>query len=293
MVYEGQNYFKNNIPIYLNIAYGKDEQSSQIHSHDFIEIAYVGSGKGYHLVGGKSYPVAKGDLFIINTNVPHRFIAHPDPSSGLMIFNCIFIPEFIHFSLLNTSDFKDIANSILFNSFFLEDGPVITLHLHGTEQAVIEEYFKEMQQEYFNTPKGYVNILRSLLIQMLTKIFRFLETESSHCGKIIHHKTEIINEAINFLKSNYGSYELNINETAVRTFLSPSYFSKLFKEVTGRNFSEYLQDIRISAACNLLRNTEKKVIEIMADVGFKDMKHFNRLFKKIIGKTPSEYRRGT
>jgi AraC-like DNA-binding protein len=291
LIYEGQNFFENNVPVYLNIAHVMNEHDCQIHSHDFIEIAYINAGSGVHLVGNTKYPVSKGDLSIINTNVPHAYICNGD-AAELMVFNCIFIPEFIDCSLLNSSDFKDVATSILFNSFFIEDSPIINLKLQGAQQMEIEELYGKMQQEFFSKPKGYINVIRSLLVEMLTKIFRYLEAENNQSGKIIERRAEIVHEAISFLKNNYASSNLNINEVAMHTFLSPSYLSKLFKEDTGRSFSEYLQNIRISAACDLLKTTDKKIIDIMMDVGLKDIKHFNRLFKKVTGMTPREYRKG-
>lgn len=289
-IYKRNNFFKNDIPVYLNIACVGSGHPCEFHRHDFIEIAYVNAGHGLHQVGNAQYAVSKGSLTIINTNIPHAFICNAE-AGEMEIFNCVFIPEFIDFSLLNTNDFKDVAASILFNSFFIEDGPVINLQLKGSQQLEIEELYRKMQQEFFTAPKGYVNVIRSLLIETLTKIFRFLEAENVQDNKIISRKTEIVNEAVSFLKLNYSSSQLNINEVALRTFLSPSYLSRLFKENTGSSFSEYLQNIRISEACSLLKKTDAKIIDIMQEVGFRDIKHFNRLFKKVTGKTPGQYRK--
>jgi len=291
-VLKGEDLFKNNIPIYLNIAPAEDRNTTLLHKHDFIEIAYVNSGKGKHLIGNEQYEVSKGNLCIINYDIPHVFIQDASSTeSNLINYNCVFNPEFIDYSLIYTNDFKGIASSLLFNTFFIEDKPAVSLKLSGTLQAEIEELFRKMQQEFFTMRNGYVNILRSCLIEMLTKIFRFLEEEQNHSSKQENYKSKIMDKAFDFLKENYHSSSLNINEVAVRTFLSRSYFSKLFKEVTGQNFSEYLQNLRISEACTLLKTTNKKITEILSDVGFNDVKHFNQLFKKLTSKTPSEYRK--
>ena len=100
-----------------------------------------------------------------------------------------------------------------------------------------------MQQEFFTMQKGYVNILRSLLIEMLTKIFRFIDEKQIKVPEPDNYKAKIMSSAFDFLKENYKLSSLNINEVAVKTFLSRSYFSKLFKETTGQNFSEYLYNI--------------------------------------------------
>ncbi|MGE5557307.1 MAG: helix-turn-helix domain-containing protein [Bacillota bacterium] len=205
------------------------------------------------------------------------------------MYNCVFKPEFIDYSLINSTDFKDITASVIFNTFLIEEKPSLDLRLSGTYQTEIENIYRKMYMEYTTMPKGYVNVLRSCVIELLTKIFRLMEDKESR--PINHHKLEIIEQSLLFLRTNYASSELNEEEVAIKTLLSRSYFSKLFKEVTGQNFSEYVQNLRINEACILLKSTDKKVTDILADVGFKDIKHFNRLFKKITGKTPREYRK--
>jgi YesN/AraC family two-component response regulator len=78
----------------------------------------------------------------------------------------------------------------------------------------------------------------------------------------------------------------------MHSFISKNYFSKLFKEVTGTNVSDYIQYLRVDQACHLLKTTELKVTNIAFQVGFKDMKFFYEVFKKITGKTPGDYRKG-
>ena len=58
------------------------------------------------------------------------------------------------------------------------------------------------------------------------------------------------------------------------------------KRVTGINFSDYMQRLRVDEACSLLRQTDLKVIDVAQQVGFKDIKFFYEVFKKITGKTP-------
>ena len=77
---------------------------------------------------------------------------------------------------------------------------------------------------------------------------------------------------------------------AMRSFVSKNYFSKLFKETTGINFSDFVQKLRIDGACNLLKTTDMNVTDIAYEVGFNDIKFFYEVFKKITSKTPGQYR---
>lgn len=290
-IIKGEKYFLDNVPVYINLAVERKEAECNFHRHDFIEIAYVSTGRGTHIIGNDKYDVSKGDLCIINYDIPHVFIQNPEDKQGdFTVYNCVFKPEFIDYSLINSNDFKSITASLLFNTFFIEDTPAIALKLTGMNQTEIEEIYMKMYMEYTTKPKGYINILRSCLIEMLTKIFRLIEGEKE-ISTANSHKYEIINEALEFLNNNYSSSCLNIDEVAFKTFLSRGYFSKIFKEVTGINYSEYLQNLRITEACKLLKTSDAKIIDIMSNVGFKDIKHFHKLFKKITGHSPGEYRK--
>jgi AraC-like DNA-binding protein len=72
--------------------------------------------------------------------------------------------------------------------------------------------------------------------------------------------------------------------------MSMFYFCKLFKRATGLNFTEYLSNVRIEKAKNLLMNRNLRVSEIAYEVGFQSLTHFNRVFKGSVRQSPSEYR---
>jgi AraC-like DNA-binding protein/ligand-binding sensor protein len=84
--------------------------------------------------------------------------------------------------------------------------------------------------------------------------------------------------------------DLSLGRVAQAVHSSVFYFCKLFKKVTGINFTEFLSRTRIEKAKNLLLNPNLRVSEIAYEVGFQSLTHFNRVFKKIVGESPTEYR---
>ncbi|WP_260681906.1 response regulator transcription factor [Alkalicoccobacillus porphyridii] len=85
--------------------------------------------------------------------------------------------------------------------------------------------------------------------------------------------------------------DLRASEVAEKHFITPNYFSMLFKQETGKSFSEYLNGLRINQASELLLSTSNKVFEIAEYVGYKEYKYFVQVFKKHVGLTPTHYRR--
>lgn len=92
-----------------------------------------------------------------------------------------------------------------------------------------------------------------------------------------------------YIEENY-SRDLTLSDVADHVFLSPVYLSRLFKESTGMNFSEFLIDCRIMKACELLKNIQLKVYKICNVIGYTNVKYFYNLFRRKMGCTPSEYR---
>ena len=93
-----------------------------------------------------------------------------------------------------------------------------------------------------------------------------------------------------YLRRNSASH-ISLEEAAGQAHLSPSYFSRLFRQRTGRTFSDYLTRLRVEHAKRLLCNPELDMAEIAAQAGFYDQSHFTHAFKAVTGFTPGAYRR--
>lgn len=97
--------------------------------------------------------------------------------------------------------------------------------------------------------------------------------------------------AVDYIKENYGNPDLNLNLLCDYLNISTSRFSSIFKEATGKTFTEVLTNIRMERAKQLLSHTSLKNYEIAEKVGFSDPHYFSIAFKKMTGKTPKEYAR--
>lgn len=99
----------------------------------------------------------------------------------------------------------------------------------------------------------------------------------------------VITRAKEFIKQHQGE-DLSLSQVAKAVNTSTFYFCKMFKKVTGINFTDYVSRVRIENAKNLLLNPNLRVSEIAYEVGFQSLTHFNRVFKKVVGQSPTEYR---
>jgi len=99
----------------------------------------------------------------------------------------------------------------------------------------------------------------------------------------------LIGKALDFLRRNLHR-DISRDETARHAGISPSHFSRLLKERTGRSFTELLQQCRTNLACDLLCGTDQSLAEIADACGFCDQAYFTRVFQEVKGATPRQFR---
>lgn len=100
---------------------------------------------------------------------------------------------------------------------------------------------------------------------------------------------QAVEVALQYIKARYGA-ELSLEKVASVVYLNPAYFSQLFKQKTGQGFKEYITQLRLDHAMEMLGESELKVGDIAERVGYPDVRHFSQVFRKKLGSTPSEYR---
>ena len=93
-----------------------------------------------------------------------------------------------------------------------------------------------------------------------------------------------------YISKNYGDKELKLEALSKIVHMNANYLSDLFKEVTGKNYIDYLTLMRMNKAKKLLRETHLKTYEISEQIGYTTAKYFCTLFRRNFGITPTDYR---
>jgi two-component system response regulator YesN len=145
---------------------------------------------------------------------------------------------------------------------------------------IVENEKKYMWKEFGNI---------KTLSELSDYLQNYLITVSSQINKRkpLDRKTY---EIMKYIRNNYSKSDLSIKSIAEHTYLSHSYLCTLFKKSTGKTVNEFLTEVRIEKAKELLKNTKMKLYEIASLVGIPDTNYFSVVFKKHEGTTPSEYR---
>jgi len=125
---------------------------------------------------------------------------------------------------------------------------------------------------------------RDIVLEQLTEAHRLIEEARASCGN------QLIEGACAYIAGHYADQGMSLNAAAAHVFVSPTYLSILFKKKLGVTFIDYLINLRLEKAKELLRDTAKRTYEVAAETGYGDPQYFSVCFKKFTGLTPTEYR---
>ena len=137
-----------------------------------------------------------------------------------------------------------------------------------------------------------LQIIDSLFDQHMS--LKLCEDIALHLGKLFEKKTssnELIKTIKDYIDENFEDPSLCLNKIADEFPISESYFSYLFKEEMGVNFSSYLERKRMERAIELLKSTTLTIQEIYQQIGYNSSHTFRRVFKKIYGMSPNQARK--
>lgn len=258
-----------------------------LHRHKYVQINYVYAGSGYHLVNNRKFGICRGDIFIIPPYVPHVIVC--DGDKPLEIFEFEFSTGFILPESENAESYMDFAYLEPF--LVAEEQLKPRFNLDAQLQQEVERILWEVHGEYATQKPGYALVAKALLLKLLVITGRAFSSEikGTETEKMLKQYKKAVQTSVEYLEKNY-TQSLSLEELAGLVNYSKSHFCYLFKAVTGMTYIEYLHDLRIRRAKQLLAQTDKTVTDISYAVGYNTISHFNKHFKQVAGVTPSQYR---
>lgn len=252
-----------------------DFQMLTEHYHHHYELFYLVSGRCRVFMDHSLYHMEAGDLVLIAPLAIHHTTYGIVQESERIALS---FPE-RYLLAMEAECGCEIRRA------FFEGGK---LSIEPGRRGYLENLLQKLQVEQEN-PDLFSELLRK---GYLNELFAFL----SRCGResVQREPTDVaeaeIQEAARYIYHHF-SEPLTLEEVAARIPMTPTYFSRKFKRVTGIGYKEYLNHVRLKEAARLLLETELSVTEIALACGFSDGNYFGDLFKKEKGISPRVYRK--
>ena len=254
---------------YLQEAGSLRAKAPHVSHRDYLDsclFILVESGTGTVTVGERQYALSAGDAVLISCAEPYTHSTSEDP----------WTLRWVHFNGPTMSavyrKFLERSGSI----FFSPPDPDSYLEILNklSDTALSDSYVRDMEIHQY---------LSALLTGIMKDCWNpeTVRKDSSAASEI---------ERLRAYLSEHSSEKISLDDLSARFFLSKFYLSKRFREQYGITISDYVLDLRIHHAKELLRFSDLSLDEIAAECGFFDLPYFSRKFKKTEGITPSAYR---
>lgn len=257
--------------------------SMEPNRHENYEMVYMKKGYAVFEISGQKVELGPNDIVIIKPLQYHKFIVKSESGCEFIVLNFTFENRINgEHSQIPMEDFLNFVSS-------RETGPYITLKVSPKNEIVVLLNRILKERESSEPGSEFLNYL--LIMELFVLLSRALKMEWENSIKLKSPKLkELIGIAINFIHNNFER-DISLGDIARFVFLSPSYFTRAFKEETGMSPINYLLKVRIERAKELLEDTGLKISDIALSVGFSNQQRFNEMFKKYAGLTPLQYRK--
>lgn len=262
------------------LSHGAPNPLIRWHFHDEYELHLILATSGRVFVGDHIGHFEPGHLVLTGPRLPHNWISMDLPADGVAVRDIAiqFGDEPLHQAMELLPELKEIT-------------PLLERARHGVEFIGISAHVRERMTSILRK-RGLSRLIEFCqLMQELNhhKDYRLLSSaplqNQEEDGSLAR-----ISEVVDYL-SKYSESRLALADVANRFGMSESTFSRYFRRMTGNTFTNFLNQLRVNKACQMLLETDQYVSTICYNVGFNNVANFNRRFMEIKGMTPSDFRR--
>ncbi|MGN0182370.1 MAG: AraC family transcriptional regulator [Candidatus Ornithomonoglobus sp.] len=263
-------------------------REKNMHSHEFWELSYIYEGRGKNYTNAESETVKDSNFLLIKPGMEHS-VTSPKKNDGALVrvCNCLFTQDYFD-SLIKEYTVVPELNSYALHDMLLNKDP-FCIKLSDDNAHNIRHLMWLIAHEYNHFTAGSELIIRHSMLDLIISITRLYEYQTKNAAPTVSRSAEI-DELMKYMRSNFG-YKLTLDFLASHVHLSREYLSRYFKQYTGKTISEFLLEVRISRAKQMLRTSSYSVSDIGAYCGYPSVSNFQKAFKKAEGISPSQYRK--
>ncbi len=265
----------------FNMSTGHEERTYKMHWHSYGEIIQVGPGStNVYRVNQSNYNLVEDDFVLVWPMEMHATIDADRRDSVVIQFSNAFVNSLF--------DLQRIMH-------FYRNLHVICVNNHPELVRELKEIVAKMK-EIFYSGQGNRELMCCMLLMEFMKVLDDHRDEFlPELSKDAHNPYEDdvmrrMMRVTDYIKHNLTADDLSQGAMAKMAGISRDYFSRIFKNVTGMNYSKWLNMIRLEKATELLAQKDMTLTEVAMRSGFQSIPSFNRVFHEEKGMSPGEYR---
>jgi len=266
------------------------ETGHQLHTHSFVEIAFVRGGTGTHHCLAGRWQLSVGDVVLLRPGVWHGY----EDCRWLELYNCCFSSELLHRELAWTRE-DPLLGYLLWSGPYSAPGRgVMSLHLEQDSLARCATHLEALTELRFCSLDRYRGDVLGLLSLVLSELGRAAapggEVDGANGSAQAGRLHPAVRRAMRLLESDIAR-PWTLAALAEELHLAPAYLVRLFKDATGLPPKAYLSQLRAERAAVMLLHSDDPVTGIGRAVGWPDQNYFARRFKAHYGLSATSYRK--
>ena len=252
-----------------------------IHWHNDLEINLIREGEAVFQVYQKSYRVRTGEGFLLNRNVPHSCSS---PGNEHVRYSTILVrPDFLY------GDFGSDVERKCFQPF-LQNSAIPCIHLTGFDEngKEILQKLNQVEEAFDRKRFCYELKIKGLLCEAFAMILYEHRQELTKFVPANLQELERLEKMLNYLNMHFTEV-ISLQDLADQVHLSREVCCRLFKKMTGKTITGYLEEYRTNKSFSLVQSGQYSMTQITEMVGFSNPSRFASAFRKQFGCNPGEY----
>ncbi|MDR3710110.1 MAG: AraC family transcriptional regulator [Capsulimonadaceae bacterium] len=254
---------------------------------DFASIFTVQRGSGIHVIEGIPYDVAPGDVYIMGVGASHYYTECKDLTLDVIHFKLSVIDDKLRDALAETPALPALLSGSQAKNRRVSGGRYV--HLTPDQHFAVLNMMAEMKSEWYSGTTSGLVVAEALFRRLLIFLGRHHERGASALPPGARIREQTIAAAKRVIDDNYGQ-QIRISEIADAVGLSLWQLKRIFLASAGVTPREYLTQVRVLHAKEMLRNTNLPISDIAWACGFEEPTYFARMFRKETGQTPRQFR---
>lgn len=261
---------------------------SWFHKHEYVEILYVIEGSFTQILLGEEIRFEQGEFVITDQNCEHAdYIEAKDAAVLFLQIRSDYLEQ-----LLRSYDGTDEMQRFLFHALWRQKREQSFLQLQRSEkysrkEIDIEQLLENLLAEDLSREPGYEQIEHGLMIRLLQYLC-LAYIPQLHTDSKESREKALLYELECYIRENVA--KVTVSELEKEFHYHRNYYSLILKKYRGKSFQQYVIEIRMKYAKQLLEQTTLSVKQVAQQIGYENVSHFYHLFEKYYGKTPREIR---
>ena len=252
------------------------------HTHNYIEVIYMCAGTTRHIIDGQNVDLKTGELLFLNQHAKQEIL--PASENDIAV-NLIILPEFFNYTLRMIGEEKNLLRDFVVDSLIEEHETSGYIHFKVADVLPIQNLMENLIWSLWNRQPNRRSINQATMGLLFLHLMNYMDRIETNAE---NPSQKLMLEVLAYIEEHYRDGCLQ--ELADLLHYDIYWLSREIKAHCGKNYTELVQERRLTQAAYLLETTGMTVLDVGLAIGYENASYFHRIFQKQYGMTPRKYR---